>query len=102
MRTVTTAVWTLIAAGAIAAFAQAPAGSFASPREAAQALLAATEHNDNVAMLKLFGAQGKDIVDSGDPAEDQKARAEITRRAHEKMEIQIDPSNSNRATIVVG
>ena len=53
-------------------------------------------------MLKLFGPEGKDVVESGDPAEDQNGRAEFARRAHEKLTIAIEPSNPNRATIVVG
>jgi hypothetical protein len=46
--------------------------------------------------------EGKDIVESGDPVEDQRARAEFARRANEKMEIEIEPSNRNRAILVVG
>jgi hypothetical protein len=53
-------------------------------------------------MLKLFGPEGKDIVESGDAAEDQSGRAEFARLAQEKLTIEIEPSNSNRATIVVG
>jgi hypothetical protein len=86
----------------VAAFAQSGARSFATPREAAQALLDAAEHNDTAAMLKLFGPEGKDIVESGDAAEDQRSRADFARRAHEKLEIQTEPSNPNRATIIVG
>lgn len=87
---------------ALPAFAQTGPRSFATPQEAAQALVDAAEHNDTAAMLKLFGPEGKDIVESGDPAEDQRARAEFARRAHEKMQIEIEPLNRNRATIVVG
>jgi hypothetical protein len=89
-------LWTLTA------FAQAGARSFATPREAAQALVDAAEHNDAAAMLKLLGPDGKDIVESGDTAEEQRARADFARRAHEKLEIEIERSNPNRATIVVG
>jgi hypothetical protein len=98
----TTALSILVAALAIAAFAQTAARSFTTPQEAAQALLDAAEHNDSAAMSKLFGPEGKDIVDSGDPVEDQKARAEFARLAHEKMAVEVEPSNPNRATIVVG
>ena len=52
--------------------------------------------------MKLFGPQGTDIVQSGDPAEDKDSRAEFARRAHEKMEVQMEPSNPNRAVIVIG
>ena len=92
----------LIGAVALTVFAQTAVRSFATPQEAAQALVDAAEHNDSPAMLKLFGPEGKDIVESGDTAEDQRARTEFARRAHEKMTIEIEPSNRNRATIVVG
>jgi hypothetical protein len=73
-----------------------------TPQEAAQALVDAAEHNDTAAMLKLFGPDGRDIVESGDAAEDQRSRTEFARSAHEKLTIEIEPSNPNRATIVVG
>ena len=81
---------------------QAGQRSFATPQEAAQALVDAAGKNDTAALLKLFGPQGADIVQSGDPAEDKDARAEFTRRAQEKMEVRTEPSNPNRAVIIVG
>jgi Protein of unknown function (DUF2950) len=83
--------------------AQQPAErTFATPQEAAQALVDAAGQNDSAALLKLFGPQGADIVKSGDAAEDKESRAEFARRAHEKMDIQTEPSNPNRAVIVAG
>ena len=58
--------------------------------------------NDTAALMKLFGPQGTDIVKSGDAAEDKDRRAEFARRAHEKMQVQIEPSNPNRAVIIAG
>jgi|SRR5579871_1446760 len=83
--------------------AQQPAErTFATPQEAAQALVDAAGQNDTAALLKLFGPQGTDIVKSGDAAEDKDSRAEFARRAHEKMDVQIEPSNPNRAVIIAG
>jgi len=93
-----------LAAGTAFIYA-APQGSqrtFASPREAAQALIDAAGHNDSAAMLKIFGPEGKDIVESGDPAEDKNGRAEFARMAHEKMQVEPAPGDPNRATLVVG
>jgi hypothetical protein len=81
---------------------QATERSFATAQEAAQALVDAADKNDTAALLKLFGPQGSDIVRSGDPAEDKNARAEFARRAHEKMQVQMEPSNPNRAVIIAG
>jgi hypothetical protein len=76
--------------------------TFGTPQEAAQAVINAAEHNDTAAMLKLFGPGGKDIVESGDPAEDKAHRAEFARTAHEKLKIDQDPSNPDRATLSIG
>jgi len=81
---------------------QAAERSFATPQEAAQALVDAAGKNDTAALLKIFGPQSADIVQSGDPAEDKDRRAEFARRAHEKMTVQVEPANPNRAVIIAG
>ena len=76
--------------------------TFATPQEAIQATIDAAEHNDAAALLLLFGPDGKDIVESGDPAEDKESRAEFARSAHEKLQIEQDPTNPDRVTFAVG
>jgi hypothetical protein len=76
--------------------------TFATPQEAATALQEAAEHNDTAAFLALFGPNGKAIVESGDPAEDKSGREKFAKQAQEKLAIEQDPGNPNRATIVVG
>jgi hypothetical protein len=76
--------------------------TFATPLEAIQATIDAAEHNDSAALLQLFGPDGKDILESGDPAEDRDVRAEFARSAHEKLQIETDPSNPDRVTFAVG
>jgi hypothetical protein len=76
--------------------------SFATPQEAIQATIDAAEHNDAAALLQLFGPDGKDILESGDPAQDKELRAEFARSAHEKLEIDQDPANPDRVTFAVG
>jgi hypothetical protein len=80
----------------------APQRSFATPQEAGQALVDACAHNDTTALLDLFGPAGRDIVVSGDPAEDTQGRAEFARRAGEKLAVEQDKSNPDRATLIVG
>jgi len=96
----------LVLAGAVGWMGAAPQASqqptFATPQEAAQALIDAAARNDGAAMLKLFGAAGKDIVESGDAAEDKRMREGFAARAHAKMEVQPEPGNPDRATLVVG
>ena len=86
----------------VSAAPQAGARTFASPQEAAQALIDAAGHNDSAAMLRIFGPDGKDIVESGDPTEDKNGRAEFAKMAREKMQVEPDPGNPGRATLVVG
>jgi len=81
---------------------QAGEQTFATPQEAAAAFLAAAEHNDGAAMMKVLGPGSKDIVESGDPAEDKNGRAQFAERAHARMQVEIEPGNPNRAVLVVG
>jgi len=98
----------LVAVGlvlAVALLQAAPRESqrtFATPQEAIQAIIDAAEHNDAAALLQLFGPDGKDITESGDPAQDKDARAEFARSAHEKLQIDQDPTNPDRVTFAVG
>lgn len=92
----------LALAGAVNAATQAGQQSFATPEEAAQAAIDAAGRNDTAALLKVFGPGGKDIVESGDPAQDKAGRAEFARAAREKLKVNQDPSNPNRATLSVG
>src|SRR3984885_8934335 len=76
--------------------------TFATPQEAIQATIDAAEHNDAAALLQLFGPDGKDILDSGDPVQDKDLRAEFARSAHEKLQIEQDPTDPDRVTFAVG
>ena len=98
---------TLALAGvlALAAIPAAPQGNqrtFATPADAAHALVEACEHNDTSAMMKVLGADSKDIVESGDAAEDKAGRAEFARLAREKMNVEVVKGEPDRATLVVG
>jgi hypothetical protein len=76
--------------------------TFATPNEAAQATIDAAERNDTAAMLKLFGSNGKDIVESGDANDDKASRADFARLAHQKLQIDQDPGNPDRARLLIG
>jgi hypothetical protein len=76
--------------------------TFDTPQEAAKALQQAAEHNDTAEFIALFGPSGKAIVESGDAAEDKAGRDMFAKRAQEKMLIEQDSGNPDRATIVVG
>ena len=76
--------------------------SFATPQDAIQATIAASEHNDTAALLKIFGPDGRDIIQSGDSSDDESNRAEFARLAHERVQVHQDPLNPDRATVSVG
>jgi len=96
----------LVLAGAVGWIGAAPQAAqqptFATPQEAAQALIAAAERDDSAAVMKLFGPAGKDIVESGDPAEDRRMLEEFATRAHAKMQIEPEPGNPDWDKLVVG
>lgn len=83
------------------AAAQTGQKTFATPQEAAQALVDAASANDTAAMLRIFGPAGKDIVESGDAAADKENREQFAKLAHEKMQVELD-SDKDRATVTVG
>jgi hypothetical protein len=76
--------------------------TFATPQEAIRATIDAAEHNDTAALLQLFGPEGKDIVESGDPVQDKDLRAEFARSAREKLQIDEDRLTPDRVTFTVG
>jgi hypothetical protein len=96
------AVGLAVAAALLQAAPHQTQRTFATPQEAIQATIDAAEHNDAAALLQLFGPDGKDILESGDPVEDKESRAEFVRAAHEKLQIEHDPGNPDRVTFAVG
>ena len=101
MRTLTLAAIAL--AGACVSIGAAPPTgqrTFATPQEAAHALATAAQDDDTAALLKILGPEGKDIVSSGDAAEDKAGRAQFARLAEEKLQIRQDAADRN--TIVAG
>lgn len=86
--------------------ANAPASttqkSFATARQAADALIEAAGKYDVSALGDIFGPDGKDLVASADPVQDRNRAEAFVAKAREKHSITIDPTNPQRATLVVG
>ncbi len=57
--------------------------TFSSAEEASSALFTAAQSNDEKAMLDILGADGKQIVSSGDEAEDAESRANFAEKYQE-------------------
>jgi hypothetical protein len=85
-----------------AATSSAGAELFDTPEQAADALIAATESFDLIALTKIFGPAGEDVVFSGEVAQDRKHASDFAAQAHEKKSVSVDPKAGNRAFLLVG
>src|SRR5271157_2813602 len=68
--------------------------TFSSAEEACNALAAATQSNDEKAMLEILGPEGKEIVSSGDAAEDAQSRANLVQRYQEMHRLVKEPDGT--------
>jgi len=83
--------------------APAPAArTFATPEQAADALIDAAEKFDVPRLEQIFGTGGDDIIHSGEPARDKEIAQQFAEQARTKMEVSIDPKTKRRAFITVG
>jgi len=64
---------------------------FSSPEEASTALVAAARSNDEKAVLEILGPDGRQIISSGDEAEDAESRADFVRRYQEMHRLVKEP-----------
>jgi hypothetical protein len=76
--------------------------SFATAEEAAQALLAAADANDITTLYLLFGPDGKEIVSSGDPIQDQNRRAVFAQQGKQSLKLQKDSPNRGHVQLLIG
>ena len=76
--------------------------TFATPKEAAEALIKAAENFDLPALKEVLGPDGQDLVASEDAVQDKNRAAAFAAKAREKNEIAIDPKDSKRAILSVG
>jgi hypothetical protein len=103
MKPVTIALGSLLLATTTALGASTAAvKTFATPRQAVDALVAAADKFDVPALEQLFGPSTKSVILSAEPAQDRQRAAEFVAKVHEKEAVSIDPKNRNRATLVIG
>ena len=60
-----------------------PVQTFPSYHAAARAFVAAQRANDNAALVSILGAKAQDLLTSGDPAQDEAARASFVKQFDE-------------------
>jgi Protein of unknown function (DUF2950) len=68
--------------------------TFSSAEDASQALVTAARSNDEKAMLDILGPEGKQIVSSGDAAEDAENRANFVEKYQEMHRLVKEPDGS--------
>jgi len=74
--------------------------TFSTPEEAAQALYQAAKNNDERALLEIFGASGRQILYSGDEAEDAESRATFLQGYAEMHRLVQEPDGT--VTLYIG
>ena len=74
--------------------------TFSSCEEASKALVAALQSNDEQQLLKVLGANAKDIVSSGDPTADKAEREEIVQKYEQMHRLVMEPDGTT--TVYVG
>lgn len=75
---------------------------FATPKEAADALIEAAGKFDLSALKEILGRDGEDLVSSEDPVQDKNRAAAFAAKAREKSAVTVDPQDANRAEVEVG
>src|SRR6201998_2443856 len=79
-----------------------PARSFNTPQQAADVLIDAAEKFGVLGLSQIFGPDGKDIVFSGEFAQDRQHAADFAAEAREKKSVSVDPNKGSRAFLLVG
>jgi len=76
--------------------------AFATPEEAAEALVAAAENFDVPAMTRILGPDGVGLVVTGEPVFDQNQSEAFAAQAREQMQVTMDPEDPKVAILSVG
>jgi hypothetical protein len=74
--------------------------TFSSPQQASNALVAAAKNNDENALIKILGADAKQIVSSGDEAQDAEGRATFVQKYQQMHRLLREPDGT--VTLYVG
>jgi hypothetical protein len=82
--------------------ANAGAKTFATPQQAADALIEAAGKFDVGILEEIFGPEGDDIVLSGEYPQDRQRATDFAAEAREKKSVSVDPKTGKRAFLLVG
>jgi hypothetical protein len=76
--------------------------AFATPQQAAEEMMKAAAAYNVPELMAIFGPDGEDFIASADPVRDKNNAAAFAQEARASHSMKIDPSNPNRATLIVG
>ena len=76
--------------------------TFASAEQAGDAMVDAAEKFNVTALIRLVGAQGEDLILTGEYAQDRARAQEFAAQARKKKQISLDPKTDSRAYLLVG
>jgi hypothetical protein len=76
--------------------------AFATPDEAATAIITAASTYDEAALKEILGPNSFDIVHTGEPAADKQTAMDFAAMGNAAKKISYDPRNKMRATLLVG
>jgi hypothetical protein len=97
-----TSSWTTGRASQTQASHQSAQKSFATPKEAADALIQAAKTYDVATLKDILGPDGAGLVSTEDPVQDKTRAAEFAAKAEEKNQVTVEPKNPKRAILTVG
>ena len=84
------------------ATSQASQRTFASPKEAADALVEAAASFDVHVLQEILGPGSEELVASEDTVQDKNRAAEFVAKAREQSSVKTDPKNPDRAVLLIG
>ena len=76
--------------------------AFATPQEAANALVQAAATYDLPTLEQILGADSEDLLSSEDPVSDKNKAAEFAAKGQQKTEVKVDPKKATSAKVLVG
>jgi hypothetical protein len=91
-------LWSLAFTWVLLAEPPAPR-TFSSPAEASRALFLAAQAGNETALVEIFGTDGKEIVSSGDPAEDKNSRDQFVAKYRQMNRLVEEPDGAVRLYI---
>src|SRR5215831_6830637 len=76
--------------------------AFATPQEAADALVQAAGTYDLPTLEQILGPASQDLLSSEDPVSDKNKAAEFAAEGRQKTEVKVGAKNASSATVLVG